>query len=157
MSTIRSLLVIPTQLIAGIAAAGLVSAMYPGPMAVDTVLGGGTSIAQGLFIEVFLTAQLVFVILMLAVEKQRSTYLAPLGIGIAFFLTELSGNPIPSHPLLTSPEKKYLPVHRRLLHRRFHEPRTLPRPRNYKPLFPRLFLDLLGRSWSWVAASLCLL
>jgi aquaporin related protein len=91
MSTLRSILVIPAQLIAGIAAAGVVSALYPGPMSVDTVLNGGTSISQGLFIEVFLTAQLVFTILMLAVEKQRSTYLAPLGIGIAFFLTELSG------------------------------------------------------------------
>jgi len=91
MSTVRSILVIPSQLIAGIAAAGVVSALYPGPMDVDTVLGGGTSISQGLFIEMFLTAQLVFVILMLAVEKQRSTYLAPLGIGISFFLTELSG------------------------------------------------------------------
>lgn len=91
MSTVRSILVIPSQLIAGIAAAGVVSWLYPGPMGVDTVLGGGTSISQGLFIEVFLTAQLVFVILMLAVEKQRSTYLAPVGIGISFFLTELSG------------------------------------------------------------------
>lgn len=91
MSTLRSILVIPTQLIAGIAAAGVVSCLYPGPMAVDTVLSGGTSISQGLFIEMFLTAQLVFVILMLAVEKQRSTYLAPLGIGTAFFLTELAG------------------------------------------------------------------
>jgi aquaporin related protein len=95
--------VFPSQLIAGIAAAGVVSAMYPGPMAVDTVLGGGTSISQGLFIEVFLTAQLVFVILMLAVEKQRATYLAPLGIGTAFFLTELAGTliplPITPHPL----------------------------------------------------------
>ncbi|KAG4443352.1 hypothetical protein IFR05_001141 [Cadophora sp. M221] len=91
MSTLRSILVVPAQLIAGIAAAGAVAAMYPGPMDVDTVLGGGTSITRGLFIEVFLTAQLVFVILMLAVEKQRSTYLAPIGIGMAFFLTELSG------------------------------------------------------------------
>jgi aquaporin related protein len=91
MSTVRSILVIPSQLIAGIAAAGVVSALYPGSMDVDTVLGGGTSTSQGLFIEMFLTAQLVFVILMLAVEKQRSTYLAPVGIGISFFLTELSG------------------------------------------------------------------
>ncbi|KAH9213880.1 aquaporin-like protein [Leptodontidium sp. 2 PMI_412] len=91
MSTLRSVLVIPAQLVAGIAAAGAVAAMYPGPMDVDTVLGGGTSITRGLFIEVFLTAQLVFVILMLAVEKQRSTYLASMGIGMAFFLTELSG------------------------------------------------------------------
>lgn len=40
-----------------------------------TTLGGHTNIAQGLFIEMFLTAQLIFVTLMLAVEKRRSTYL----------------------------------------------------------------------------------
>ncbi len=79
------------QLLGGIAAAGVVSALFPGPMVVNTTLGGGTSISQGLFIEVFLTAELVFVILMLAVEKHRSTFLAPIGIGIAFFLAELCG------------------------------------------------------------------
>ncbi|KAL2129242.1 hypothetical protein VTI74DRAFT_8025 [Chaetomium olivicolor] len=60
-------------------------------MTVDTTLGGGTSIVQGLFIEMFLTAQLIFVILMLAAEKHKSTYLAPIGVGIAFFLAELAG------------------------------------------------------------------
>lgn len=39
----------------------------------------------------FLTAELVFVILMLAVEKHRATFLAPIGIGLAFFVAELSG------------------------------------------------------------------
>ncbi|KAI8265997.1 Aquaporin-2 [Colletotrichum sp. SAR11_239] len=34
---------------------------------------------------------LVFVILMLAVEKHRSTFLAPVGIGVSFFLSELVG------------------------------------------------------------------
>ncbi len=65
----------------------------PGPMVVNTTLGGGASTAQGLFIEVFLTAELVFVILMLAVEKHRSTFLAPIAIGISFFLAELCGKP----------------------------------------------------------------
>ncbi|KAF6806745.1 aquaporin [Colletotrichum sojae] len=87
----RGLLILPTQLIAGIAAAGVASAMFPGHLAVETTLGGGTNTAQGFFIELALTAQLVFVILMLAVEKHRSTFLAPLGIGISFFLSELVG------------------------------------------------------------------
>jgi len=39
----------------------------------------------------FLTAELVFVIIMLAAERHRSTHMAPLGIGIAFFVTELVG------------------------------------------------------------------
>ena len=79
------------QFLGGIAAAGVVSALFPGPMGVDTTLGGGTSIAQGLFIEMFLTAELVFVIIMLAVEKHKSTFLAPVGIGITFFLAQLAG------------------------------------------------------------------
>ena len=79
------------QLLGGIAAAGVVSALFPGPLVVDTLLGGGTSISQGLFIEVFLTAELVFVIIMVAVEKHKSTYLAPVAIGVAFFLAELIG------------------------------------------------------------------
>lgn len=85
----------PTQIIAGIAAAAVASAIFPGPLAVATTLGGGANTAQGFFIEVILTTQLVFVILMLAVEKHRSTFLAPVGIGLSFFLAELTGNSLP--------------------------------------------------------------
>ena len=88
---IRSMLVFVAQILAGIAAAGVVMGLFPGPMAVNTTLGGGTSVVQGLFIEMFLTAELVFVILMLAAEKHRATYLAPVGIGIAFFMAEIVG------------------------------------------------------------------
>ncbi|KAK6223010.1 MIP family channel protein [Colletotrichum tabaci] len=88
---IRGLLIMPTQIVAGLCAAGVASALFPGPLAVTTSLGGGANIAQGFFIEVFLTTQLVFVILMLAVEKHRSTFLAPVGIGLSFFLAELTG------------------------------------------------------------------
>ncbi|KAF9872319.1 MIP family channel protein [Colletotrichum karsti] len=87
----RGLLIVPIQIIAGICAAGIAEAMFPGPLNVDTVLGGGTNTAQGFFIELILTAQLVFVILMLAVEKHRSTFLAPVGIGLSFFLSEIVG------------------------------------------------------------------
>ncbi|KAK4035190.1 aquaporin-like protein [Parachaetomium inaequale] len=91
LSAIRLLVVLVAQFLGGIAAAALVSALFPGPMTVATTLGGGANVAQGLFIEMFLTAQLVFVIIMLAAEKHKSTYLAPIAIGIAFFLAELVG------------------------------------------------------------------
>ncbi|CAN9259724.1 unnamed protein product [Alternaria alternata] len=65
--------------------------MFPGDLNVRTTLGGGTSITQGLFIEMFLTAQLVFTIFMLAAEKHKGTFIAPVGIGLALFVTELSG------------------------------------------------------------------
>lgn len=73
-------------------AAALVSCMFPGAITtVTTTLSPGTSIAQGVFIEMFLTALLVFTILMLAAEKSKDTFIAPLGIGLSLFVAELSG------------------------------------------------------------------
>ena len=64
--------------------------MFPGALNVQTKLGGGTSVAQGLFIEMFLTAQLVFTIFMLAAEKHKGTFIAPVGefLALPFFLGE---------------------------------------------------------------------
>ena len=39
----------------------------------------------------FLTAELVFVIFMLAAEKHKATFLAPVGIGLALFIAEMGG------------------------------------------------------------------
>lgn len=72
-------------------AAGMVSAILPGNLNVSTTLGGGTTIAQGLFLEMFLTAELVFTIFMLAAEKHKATFLAPIGIGLALFVCEMTG------------------------------------------------------------------
>ncbi|KAJ4410339.1 hypothetical protein N0V82_009243 [Gnomoniopsis sp. IMI 355080] len=87
-------------LIASMVAGGLVEAMYTVDVSVignvNTILVSGTSTAQGLFIEMFLTAQLVFVILMLAVEKSKDTFMAPIGIGLALFVAELSGKFLPN-------------------------------------------------------------
>jgi aquaporin related protein len=63
--------------------------MFPTPFSVQTTLGGGTSVAQGLFIEALCTTELVFTIIMLAKEKHRATFIAPLGIGFALFISEL--------------------------------------------------------------------
>lgn len=90
MPWLRGLLLLPAQLLGGIAAAALVSCMLPGPIAVVTTLAEGTSIAQGVFIEAFGTALLVFAILMLAAEKHEATPFAPLGIGLALFVAELA-------------------------------------------------------------------
>ena len=91
MHPVRGVLVFASQIIAGIASAGVVSCLFPGPLSVGTRLGGGTSISQGLFIEMFLTAHLVFVVIMLAVVKQKSTFLAPVGIGLVLFVNQLVG------------------------------------------------------------------
>ena len=39
----------------------------------------------------FLTAQLIFTIFMLAAEKHRGTFIAPVGIGLSLFTAELMG------------------------------------------------------------------
>lgn len=87
----RGLLVFISQILGSMASAGVVSALFPGPMNVSTTLGDSTSIARGLFIEMFLTALLVFAIFMLAAEKHKGTFLAPIGIGLALFVAELTG------------------------------------------------------------------
>lgn len=85
----RCMLLIFAQLLGAVAAAVLVSALFPGPMMVQAKLGSGTTTAQGLFIEAILTAELMFTVLMLAVEKHRATFLAPLGIGMTIFVDVL--------------------------------------------------------------------
>lgn len=88
----RGLIFLPAQLAAAMTAAALVSCMFPGGIdRVNTSLSSGTSIVQGLFIEMFLTAQLTFTVLMLAVEKSKDTFIAPLVIGLALFVAELAG------------------------------------------------------------------
>ncbi|KAL8720907.1 MAG: hypothetical protein Q9225_002293 [Loekoesia sp. 1 TL-2023] len=88
---VRGALLFIPQMLGGMVAAGLVSCMFPGPLSVQTKLTGGTSIAQGLFIEMFLTAELVLTVLFLAAEKSKATYLAPVAIGLALFVAELTG------------------------------------------------------------------
>ena len=92
LPVIRSLFLFPAQLIACMCAAALVECMFPGDVGVvNTSLSGGTSIAQGVFIEAFMTAELVFVVLMLAAEKSKDTFLAPIGIGLALFVAMMGG------------------------------------------------------------------
>lgn len=95
----RGLILFPAQLLGAIVAAALVSAMFPGDIAsVKTTLEPGVSITQGLFIEMFLTCNLIITVLMLAAEKSKATFIAPVGIGLAFFVSELAGEFLP--PLL---------------------------------------------------------
>lgn len=88
---VRGILIIIAQIVGAIASAGVVSALFPGPLGVRTTLSADTSIVRGLFIEMFLTAELVFTIFMLAAEKHKGTFIAPVGIGLALFIAELSG------------------------------------------------------------------
>lgn len=88
---IRGALLFIPQMLGGMVAAALVKCMFPGALSVQTKLTGGTSIAQGLFIEMFLTAELLLTVLFLAAEKSKVTFIAPVGIGLALFVAELTG------------------------------------------------------------------
>ncbi|KAI0582776.1 Aquaporin [Pyrenophora tritici-repentis] len=92
LPTIRAIFLFPAQLLGAICAAALVEALFPGDVGVvNTSLSGGTTIVQSVFIEAFMTAELVFVVLMLAAEKSKSTYIAPIGIGLALFVAMMGG------------------------------------------------------------------
>lgn len=93
---LRGIFLVIAQILGGITAAAICSALFPGPLTVRTNLGGGTSVVQGLFIEMFLSAELVFTIFMLAAEKHKGTFIAPIGIGLSLFIAELTGRPTPS-------------------------------------------------------------
>lgn len=87
----RALVLLTMQLSGAIFASYLVSILFPSPFNVRTTLSEGTSLVRGIFIEAVLTAELVFTIFMLAKEKHRATFMAPIGIGMALFVAELVG------------------------------------------------------------------
>ena len=91
MPLFRGGVLIVTQIVGSIAGAGIASALFPGPLTVRTTLCGGTSITQGLFIEMFLTALLILTVLFLAIEKQRANFVAPISFGLALFVAMLAG------------------------------------------------------------------
>ncbi|KAK5020093.1 aquaporin-like protein [Cryomyces antarcticus] len=91
ITLVRAFLLLIAQLAGSILASFLVSVLFPTPFNVHTTLSAETSIVRGVFIEAILTAELVFTIFMLAKEKHRATFIAPVGIGLALFVAELVG------------------------------------------------------------------
>lgn len=88
---LRACFLFVAQIGGGIAASAMVYALFPTQLNVRTTLAGGASIVQGVFIEAILTAELVFTIFMLAKEKHKATFIAPVGIGLALFIAEMVG------------------------------------------------------------------
>lgn len=137
---VRACLLTVAQILGGMAAAGLVSALFPGALNVQTSLGNGTSVVQGLFIEMFLTAELVFTIFMLAAEKHKGTFIAPVGIGLSLFVAEMSGMPhVQLFPRTLAEQSD-----RRILYWRFAQPGTIVRSECGAPPILPLPLDLLA-------------
>ena len=88
---VRAIMLLGAQVAGAIFASFLVKVLFPTPLNVRTTLTAGTSLVQGVFIEAILTAELVFTIFMLAKEKHKATFIAPVGIGLALFTAELVG------------------------------------------------------------------
>jgi len=86
---VRFVLYCVAQLLGAIAASGLVLALTPGPLSVNTFLQQNINTAQGVFIEMFITTALVLAVLMLAAEKHQATPFAPIGIGLTLFASHL--------------------------------------------------------------------
>ncbi|PPQ95456.1 hypothetical protein CVT26_008475 [Gymnopilus dilepis] len=89
LGPVRFVLYCIAQLVGAIAAAAILRGLTSAPLSVNTVLQGGTNRAQGVFIEMFITAALVIAVLMLAAEKHQATPFAPVGIGLTLFVCEL--------------------------------------------------------------------
>ncbi|KAJ9107730.1 hypothetical protein QFC21_001190 [Naganishia friedmannii] len=81
LTPLRACLLTVAQILGGMTGAAIVHAILPGTLNVRTQLGGGTSVVRGLFIEMFMTSMLMITILLLAAEKHKATFLAPIGIG----------------------------------------------------------------------------
>ncbi|TFY59826.1 hypothetical protein EVJ58_g5535 [Rhodofomes roseus] len=86
---LRFVLYCIAQLVGGIVAAALVLALTPGTLQSVTFLAPGVNPAQGVFIEMFITAALVLAVLMMAAEKHAVTPFAPVGIGLTLFACQL--------------------------------------------------------------------
>ncbi|KAK7032746.1 aquaporin 1 [Favolaschia claudopus] len=84
----RGLLYFVAQFAGSILAAALLRGLT-GPLASNTSLRAGTSLAQGVFIEMFITCALIIAVLMLAAEKHSATPFAPVGIGLTLFACHL--------------------------------------------------------------------
>ncbi|KAK0363858.1 Aquaporin-5 [Friedmanniomyces endolithicus] len=88
---VRAVLLLVSQIAGAIFSSYIVKVLFPTSFNVRTTLSSSTSVVSGVFIEAILTAELVFAIFMLAKEKDKATFMAPVGIGLALFVAELVG------------------------------------------------------------------
>ncbi|KIM23381.1 hypothetical protein M408DRAFT_321069 [Serendipita vermifera MAFF 305830] len=89
ITTMQLVLYIIAQLVGSIAASAVILGLFPGPLFIRSKLGEGTTLAQGVFLEMFATSILILAILMLAAEKSRATPMAPIGISMTLFACHL--------------------------------------------------------------------
>ncbi|RMZ66078.1 aquaporin rerated other eukaryote [Pyrenophora seminiperda CCB06] len=83
----RAILLTISQLFAAIAAAAVISAILPGLERQHYPARRHDARPR----QMFMTCFLVFTIFMLAAEKHKATFLAPIGIGLSLFVAEMLG------------------------------------------------------------------
>ncbi|BGP18000.1 hypothetical protein JCM10213_005039 [Rhodosporidiobolus nylandii] len=86
----RLLYLVPVQMVASIAGAGLIAALTPGDFHALTVITADIEYSRVTFLEVFGTSLLMLAVLFLATERRRSSHLAHIGIGIAYWVALLT-------------------------------------------------------------------
>ncbi|KZO90480.1 aquaporin-like protein [Calocera viscosa TUFC12733] len=77
------------QMVGAIVASAILKGLMPGPLNISTMPAQGVNIAQALFTEMFMTCFLTLSVLMLAVEKHKTTPIAPIGVGLTLFACKL--------------------------------------------------------------------
>ncbi|KAI9366843.1 aquaporin-like protein [Zopfochytrium polystomum] len=93
----KAALYVAAQVLAATVAAFVVSAVVPGSWGGHfkgaNQVFAGTSLLQAFFLEALLTAGLVLLVLFIAVEKSKATYLAPLIIGLFVAIAHFASIP----------------------------------------------------------------
>lgn len=145
----RAILLVIVQCAGAIIAAALVDVLFSGGLEVSTQLSSTTSLAQGFFIEMILSSQLVFAIFMLAAEKHAATFIAPVGIGLALFICELTGK----FTTYTSLDGTNHFSIRCLLDRRVTQPCSIAWSSCCRQKVRLVSLDLLGWATCWFCTS----
>lgn len=92
LSIIKGLLYIIAEFLGALVGAYLISLAQPPPDGGATVLAEGTSIMQGLLLELIATSILTFTVLILAIEKPNHTN-AAVAIGWALFISAIALGP----------------------------------------------------------------
>lgn len=87
-----------SQLLGSIMVSAIAYVLLPTGSLAAVKLGDSTSVSQGLFIEMFITTQVVLSVFMLTTEKHKATFIAPVGIGLAVFACVLLCVTKPSLP-----------------------------------------------------------
>ncbi|ORY58707.1 aquaporin-like protein [Pseudomassariella vexata] len=92
LEPLRGAINVSAQLLASVCAGLLAEVIYPGSIGkANTTLGTRATTVQGLFMELFFTAQLMLIVLFVGSEKSKDSIIIPISVGLAVFAGQLAG------------------------------------------------------------------